>query len=339
MREHRVFVTVRLNILLVALLLALNLRRAAAQSISEYVPVSTACVELSQTVREQVKNGRLEEGEKTLFAAMAERPDPLCGGLILTNMAAVMAVSGRLEEAVRFAEKAIGIMEKSFATDDRLLLNPLQIISGARYEQGQIAKAREAFERMRRIPIDRPQDVAMVHGMAGVFLQDEGRFQEAEAEYLAAVHAWERAGRAEMSDTGAVLASLASVYIRERRFDEAQRALARATTIFEHASDTVPMDRVKLLSVRAGLHARQGDWQKAELDLRDALSLADREAQVIPLASEFLLTNYARVLRKNHRGREARAIEARAAALGAGRARGAVVDVSELFAKPKPAKK
>lgn len=180
----------------------------------------------------------------------------------------------------------------------------------------------------------------MVHGMSGVFLQDEGKYQEAETEYLAAAHGWEQAGRAQMSDTGSVLTSLASVYTFQRRFEDARRTLDRAAAIFAQAKDSVPMDRIKLLSVRAGLHARQGEWQKAELDLRDAVDEADRESQVIPAAREFLLTNYARVLRKNHRRREARAIEARAAALGfPSGARGAVVDVSELLAKPKPPKK
>ena len=99
------------------------------------------------------------------------------------------------------------------------------------------------------------------------------------------------------------------------------------------------MDRIKLLTVSAALHARQGEWREAEQDLSDAVSTADGEPQLTPAARAFLLANYAQVLRKNHRGREARLMEARAAALRGGGASDTVVDVSELLPKPKSAKK
>jgi hypothetical protein len=52
-----------------------------------------------------------------------------------------------------------------------------------------------------------------------------------------------------------------------------------------------------------------------------------------------VLTNYAYVLRKNHRGREARSIEAQITALYGGRVSDMVVDVTELIAPPTSAKK
>ena len=175
--------------------------------------------------------------------------------------------------------------------------------------------------------------------MAGVFLQAAGRLQEAESEYLAAVRAWEQAGRGDSADAGAALNSLGSVYIEEHRFHDALRTLDRAMVNFTHAPDAVPMDRIKLLNVRATLRAQQGEWREAEQDLGDAVSIADGEPQLTPAARAFLLANYARALRKNHRGREARLMDARAGALRGGGASDAVVDVSELFPKPKSAKK
>jgi tetratricopeptide (TPR) repeat protein len=253
-------------------------------------------------------------------------------------MAAIAAVSGRLAEAERFAEGAVNILTKSFAPEDVVLLRPLQILAAARFEQGETAKAKAAFQKIRLIPIDRPEDVAVVHGMAGIFLHSEGKSQEAESEYLAAIHAWEQAGRGELSDAGSDLMALASLYVKERRLDDAQRTLDRAAVIFAHAQDAVPMDRVKLLNVRAALHTRKGEWREAEQDLREAVSLADDDPRLSPVSLGYVLNNYAQVLRKNHRGREAREIEARVAALGSGSARRAVVDVSELLAKPKSAK-
>jgi tetratricopeptide (TPR) repeat protein len=252
-----------------------------------------------------------------------------------------MAVSGRLAEAERFAERSVTILEKSLPPGDPVLLSPLQILAAAQFEQGKTGMAREAFKRMQSIRSVRPQDRALLHGMAGVLLQAEGRHREAESDYLAAMSDWEEAGLGATADAGAVLNSLASLYMREQRLDEARKMLDRAFTIFTNDKGAVPMDRIKLLTVRGVLHAWMGEWQQAEQDLHDALSMADRELRVDPVALAALLTDYAQVLRKNHRRREARSIEARATALHriGNRTAEAVVDVTELLAKPKPAKK
>ncbi len=98
------------------------------------------------------------------------------------------------------------------------------------------------------------------------------------------------------------------------------------------------MDRIKLLNVRGVLHARQGDWREAEQDLHDALSMSDREPWIDQVALRSLLTNYALVLRKNHHRREARSIEARATAIQTDRTTAAIVDLTDLLPKAKPAK-
>ena len=99
------------------------------------------------------------------------------------------------------------------------------------------------------------------------------------------------------------------------------------------------MDHIKLLNVRGVLHARQGAWLDAEQDFSDALAMADREPWVNPVALRALLTSYAYVLRRTHNRREARSIEARAAAIHLDPALSAITDVTELRAKLKPAKK
>ena len=141
------------------------------------------------------------------------------------------------------------------------------------------------------------------------------------------------------SDAGSILSALGSLYIQERRLAEAGQALDRALEIFSRAKDAVPMDRIKILHVRGVLYARQGDWLSAERELRDALLLSDSEPWIDPLALRSLLSSYAIVLRKNHHGREARSIEARAAAIQTDNKKAAIVDFTELLPKAKPAKK
>jgi uncharacterized protein HemY len=97
----------------------------------------------------------------------------------------------------------------------------------------------------------------------------------------------------------------------------------------------VPTDRIKLLHARAILYARQGEWRDAEEDLRSAISTASQITQLDPVTLQAVLADYAHVLRKNHRAREARSVEARAAALPTRAITDTVVDLSELLPRPK----
>jgi tetratricopeptide (TPR) repeat protein len=199
-------------------------------------------------------------------------------------------------------------------------------------------KAREAFQKMQAIPTERSDYEPLVHGLAAALLQAEGRWKEAESEYLATMSAWERAGRANTADSAAVLSQLGSLLIEEHRFPEAQLLLDRTLVIFTADKDTVAMDRVKLLNLRAALHARQGQWREAEQDLRQGVLIIDRQPQVDPVTMAALLANYAVALRKTHQREEAQSIEARARALRAHPVRNALVDVTELFAESNPRK-
>ena len=95
------------------------------------------------------------------------------------------------------------------------------------------------------------------------------------------------------------------------------------------------MDRVNILGVRADLHSRQGKWQEAEEDIRSAISIVDRETRLDPDTLRRLLVNYGYILRKANRRKEARSIEARAAAIHAPALTEAIVDVTELVSKGK----
>jgi hypothetical protein len=133
-----------------------------------------------------------------------------------------------LADAERLAERSVMILEKAYDSNDVVLLRPLQILAAARFEQGKTAKARDAFKRIQSIRIHRPEDSALVHGTAAVLLEAEGRRPESEAEYLAALHAWEEAGRGETADAGAILTALGSLYTQEQRLAEAPGVGPRA---------------------------------------------------------------------------------------------------------------
>ena len=86
----------------------------------------------------------------------------------------------------------------------------------------------------------------MIHGLAALLLYAEGRYNEAEAEYLRALSAWEESGQGETMDVAAALDGLATLYIADGRYREAGRTLDRALAIITSAKDAVPMDRINL---------------------------------------------------------------------------------------------
>jgi tetratricopeptide (TPR) repeat protein len=320
--------------------MALTMGETLAQSVNKSVPVNATCVELAQAVMTQVANGGLNEAELAVFSALAAGGDHVlnsCAGLVLNNAAVSMSVSGRYADAERLAERAVLILEKTYSPNDLVLLRPLQTLAASRFEQGKTAKARDAFKRVQAIRTQRPEDAALVHGIAATLLHAAGKLAEAETEYLASLRAWEDAGRGEMTDAGAIFNGLGVVYIQEQRLTEARQALDRALDIFRNAKDAAPFDRLKVLHCRGALYARQGAWREAEQDFHDALAIADREPWVDPVALRSLLSDYAYVLRRNHHAPEARSMEARAAGIHLDPS--PTIDVVDLLTKVKPDKK
>jgi tetratricopeptide (TPR) repeat protein len=303
-----------------------------AQNAGKDLSKSARCIELNQIALSQAANGQLAEAESSLrlAAAAGDEAQGSCLGYVLSNLAALMSVSGRLTEAERLADQSVKTLEKFYPPTDPVLLRPLQLLAVARLELGKTARGREAVRRMQSIRIDGPMDSALVHGIAGTMLQIEGRKPEAEKEYLAAIRAWGEAGRSDSADAASILCSLSSLYIEARRLDEARRTLDNVSDIYSRAKDVVPMDHIKFLDLRGVLHSRLGEWELAGNDLRDALSMADREPPIDPLILRSILNNYSQVLRKTHHGREARAIESRAAALGKDNGNLPIVDWTDL---------
>ena len=315
---------------------ALGGRYAVAQDRTGLPGNGGACIDLNQTALDYIAVGRLKDAESTLSAALADQAsgsEQPCRWLTLHNTATVMALSGRLSEAEALEERSLKILEKLYPQNDPVLLRPLELLAQIQLQQREIAKTRETFERLKSIPAEQAADRATVLGLEGALLYTEGRYHEGEAEYLKSLDAWEESGRGKTTDMTAVLASLAALHVADGRYHEASRTLDRASAILTSAKDAVATDWIKLLSTRAALHIQQREWREAEADLRAAVSAADGDTRLGPAVLKSLLANYAYVPRKNHRGREARPIEVRAAALQARDLTTGVVDISELLAK------
>jgi len=294
-----------------------------------------SCQDLNGRAVAYARSGAVAEAEELLSRLVAGATSQLpetCLGSLLSNLAAVMQMSGRLADGERLAERSIVILQGSLPPNDPALLRPLGILTASRLELGKLAAAREAFQRMQAIPIRDAADRALICGLAGALLKAEGKLPEAEAEYRNGLQAYHQSGRADSADAASVLNSLGELYQREKRFDEAIQALDRCLSILTVAPDALPMDRIKALNDRAVVHVAQGHWDQAARDLSRAVSLLDDYVRCYnPAAVAELFYNYAAVLRKTRHSREAREFAAQSAALHAQLPSVEVVDVSELL--------
>jgi tetratricopeptide (TPR) repeat protein len=323
--------------LLAMFLTAFGVSHAGPQALDRTVEVSSECAGRIQKATAEVEAGQLAEADATLVAALTKTDDhtaAACTGLILHNRAAIASMSGRFLEGERLAMGAIAALERAYSPEHLALLRPLLVLAGARLEQGNKSGARIAFGRIKLIRAQLPPERAMIHAMSGSLLQSVGDRRQAETEYLGALDAWAEIGRGETADAGAVLTSLGVLYTQEGRFEEAAGAVDRAAVVLSKAKDAFPMDRSKLLAARAMLHARLGEWPEAEKNYREGLRLADGQPGIGTAYVLSLLNGLAEALKKIHRRQEARAIEARAAALRS-TGIGNVVDLSDLIAPAK----
>jgi len=164
---------------------------------------------------------------------------------------------------------------------------------------------------MQSLRLDGPQDHARLYSAAAAQLHAEGQLKEAEAGYHRALAAWSEAGRGDTTDVSALLVELGTLQIEQGRFPEAGKWLDRALTSVQSAQDAVPMDLIHVLRIRAILNARQGKWQAAAEDQSSAMSISDRDARLDPAGQKLMLDSFAFILRKAHRSKGARLIEAR----------------------------
>jgi tetratricopeptide (TPR) repeat protein len=298
----------------------------------------SACEEVKRTVVVQTGSGRSKEAEALLSAALADGKRK-CVGLVLTDLASIAFVSGQIAQAQQFAERSIKVLQMDHASNDPILLRPLHTVSAASFEQGKLAKSRRTLHQMLQIRAERPDDRTLVHSTAAMLLRYEGKLREAETEVLMAIRAWEETGLTNGADYAALVGGLGGLYIEQRRHADARPVLDRALAIAELAADATPMDRIQLLHIRAALHARDGEWRESEEKFVKALAMAEQESRADPIQLRALLTNYASLLRKTHRGREARSFEKRAAALRGYPATNALVDVTELLREARPRKR
>ena len=303
----------------------------ADQSISSVA----ACAELDETVVNEVNNDRARNVLGRLAPQLAGRTsfERICGGTILTDIAALLAARGRLAEAETLARHGVETIRREALTNASLLLVPLSILATVQIEERKITAARAVVMEMQALPADSPIHHALVHQLSGRLLAVEKRTAEAVSEYMAAFEAWKQSGSDRKMAACDVLHEMSILSLQDGRLDDALSLVNQALEIISSLPAALVADRAKLLNLRGIVHIRQHDTSGAEVDFLEAISITEHDAQSDPSILAALLANYAHLLRKTHRKREARAMEQRVKAMPSRAARDLLIDVSTLRRK------
>src|SRR5689334_7221494 len=151
-------------------------------------PATETCIRLRRSVLDRFMEREIKDAEAVLSAAIngtTAGPDRTCTGWSMYDLASRLSVSGRLAESEMLAERSVRILDESHKRDDPALVRPLQVLTAVRFELGKKARAREAFQRLQAIRMERPEVRAVVHSLGGALLEAAGRLDEAELEYSA----------------------------------------------------------------------------------------------------------------------------------------------------------
>jgi ATP/maltotriose-dependent transcriptional regulator MalT len=155
-----------------------------AQSAQGIAPISAACVRLNQDALTRVAHRQSSEAEKMLSAALAsaDRPNSVCAGLIMSNIATLVETSGRLAEAEPMGQRAVHTLEESLPPGHPALARPLHILAAAQFQQGKITRARKTFKRRESIRVTLPEQRALVSALSAAMLEAEGKWPEAQSQ-------------------------------------------------------------------------------------------------------------------------------------------------------------
>jgi tetratricopeptide (TPR) repeat protein len=290
----------------------------AARHLSANLVVPPECASLNSKARALDQAGAPREAETLLVGWInrlnASAGDRACLGLSLYNLAVALESQGKLAEAARIAARSLPELEAVMAPDDPMLRRPLQFLAQSAVGKGDSAAAWRFLSRLERIPPAGAGDSAMVHGLTATLLSSTGKPGEAETEYLRAIADWERAGRLDSFGLGAELVNLANLYGGAGRNGEAIALLERALPIVENPPFN-PVTRAKAIATIAVLQYRANNRAVSEQYFQRALSLTG----ALPPGPEqelarWIYTQYAGVLRKWNRKKEAKLLEEEAKA-------------------------
>ncbi len=195
--------------------------------------------------------------------------------------------------------------------------------------------ARSTIRKLQTLRIALPEEQALVGSMKAALFEAEGRYIDAEQEYVAVLGIREKAGLRNSHVSFEVSNNLGLLYAKQMQFREAWNSFERAQAILAMRPEILEYDRMTLLNNIGLLQYRKRDYTREEMSFRQAIASAERLYPNDRTTLRTMLLNYAILLRKTKQKHEAKAIEARAKTIVADEEKAvgrSVVDATELRA-------
>lgn len=267
-----------------------------------------------------------------LAAVMAAQPaDPVSDW---NDVALRHQEAGRYRDAGEAYRKAIAAAESTAAAPAVRLRVHLNLVSllleeGSHRSAAQWLRAAEAWTH--ELPSNGP-DLAAFHNAVATLRLMEGKLSEA-------LHAYEKVLRIVDRPTvqyddvlACALQNIASVQMRQGHFDPARRNLERAIAMLESVSGTHQSHMIRAFASLSTLEYLAKDYAAAEKAAARALTMAENHYGAdSPIAGD-ILENYALILDRLRRGKEAKLFRSRARTIQPGAVSGfrPLIDLTEL---------
>ncbi|MFZ2055103.1 MAG: serine/threonine-protein kinase [Candidatus Aminicenantales bacterium] len=253
----------------------------------------------------------LEIRKKTL---REDHPD-IAGSL--EDLASLYQVTGRITEAETMYQQALLMLEKAYGSANPELASVLQNLALIYIDRDQYGKAEENLKRaldiMKKAFGAEHIRVAQSLGNLGYLYLKTERYNESEKQYESAITILEKEVGPEDSEIAEYLSGLGRVCFKTGRYDEAEQHLKRGLAICDKKNEKPdPEVKAEILSNLGCLYYRGlGRYEEAESSFQNAMEIIEKDLNMrFPEAGE-TMKEYADLLRRLGRNKEAAGVEAR----------------------------
>ena len=246
----------------------------------------------------------LQEHLRTVTARASERGDVMAA-VLNAALGKHLYMIGAYQEAQRYFERALHILEQSLGPEHPDVASPLNGLAGLYKEQGKYAEAESLYQRAlhiweRSLGPEHPDVASPLNGLAGLYAK-QGKYEQAESLYQRALHIWEQSLGPEHPDVASPLNGLAGLYKEQGKYEQAEPLYQRAITIGEQILGPEHPDVASPLNGLAILYKVQGKYEQAESLYQRALHILEQSLGPEHPRTQTVRANYATLLREMER--------------------------------------
>jgi tetratricopeptide (TPR) repeat protein len=306
-----------------------SMNAASAIGLLTAVSLSAGCSSLnyiasSKAGFEAQQHGDYKKAEADFKAALADaekrgdkNPDV---SVALYRLATVYVLERKFQTAVPALERALALREKQSSSLSATNLEITDTLTRCYQETKQYPKAEAMGRRSLAIAENKTgangMDVAISLINIGSLLKEEKKYPQALDAYSRAQSIFDKSIEVEPVARASLQNNLAFVYEKLGKADKAEPLLKGALATLEKTPDCSPYKIAAAQNNLALFYTHRGNLAKAETYFKQAVSVpVDASANGQTFATSFM-SNYAAMLRKAGRSKEAEAMSERANAVG-----------------------